>query len=84
MDSLIDKYPDLDEITGQFVATKEIQGCKCYLGAAARKGFNFFALDSKKDVCKGKRELNPGNYDEICKDLIENKCGGVLGNITKN
>ena len=85
--SLIDKYPDLDKISGKFMARNAIGGCKCYLGAAGRKGFNYISLDSNKDGCKGKKALTSLNYDEICKQYAENECGSdktpVDGYITK-
>ena len=85
--SLIDKYPDLDTIRGIFNPSNVIGGCRCYLGAAVKKGFNYVSLDSNKDGCKGKKAFTSQNYGEICQQYAENECGSdidpVHGNITK-
>jgi hypothetical protein len=85
--SLIDEYPNLDKIHGYFTASNAIGGCKCYLGAAARKGFKYVKLDSNKKGCKGKKVVTSLTYDAICKKFEKNGCGSdtnpVDGIITK-
>ena len=44
-----DVVKDVVAIQGVFAAYPAIAGCRCYLGASARMGFDFVELDSKKN-----------------------------------
>ena len=44
LETLLDDRPDTIKIQGAFAAKPPIAGCKCYLGAAVRKGFKFVNL----------------------------------------
>ena len=92
--SLLDKTPNVQHIEGYFVAKPFIKVCRCYLGAAARKGFDTveFTSESSKDECNAKLEFNnkepiEGNdkhYANFCKNYENLKCGRAHGIITKS
>ena len=81
--SLLVLEPTVNRITG-FVFTKPvIKGCRCYLGAAARKGFKFVKLHNDLEECTGVKKLSVGNYASMCKTFKKKKCYG-RGEITKH
>ena len=76
---------DVNKITGTFAASPWQAGCKCYLGAAARAGFKYVKLASRKEICQNKREFNTEDYGTICALYGEQKCDDnqPTGEITK-
>ena len=64
-----------------FLARPYIAGCKCYLGAAAKKGFKFLRMfgllgSENNRHCVGKRDLTRKNYENVCKILKKHSCLG--------
>ena len=78
--SLLSKYPEVDEIEGYFMAKPFMKGCSCYLGSAARKGFQFVQFESDIKECNEKRQFSVKNYTELCTHYhkIAKKCGEDL------
>ena len=83
LESLLVLEPTVNRITGYLLATPFIKGCRCYLGAAARKGFKFVKLHSDLEECTGVKKLSVGNYASMCKTFKKKKCEG-RGEITKH
>lgn len=82
--SLLQRYPEVNKIKLQFTAEPFLAGCKCYLGAAARFGFDnvqFHTFPNEK--CKELKLLTTKNYAIICKEYKKNKCGVLPWEITK-
>ena len=88
LESLLDRETTINKITGDFTAKPYIAGCKCYLGAAARKGFTFLKMESadNRKECKGTRKFTADkgteNYETLCEKLKSLNCLGT-GEITK-
>ena len=80
--SLLDLRPDTIRINGNFFAEPPIAGCKCYLGAAVKKGFKFLYMNGDTEECRGKRDLMAEPYKTLCKYIVEHNCLG-LAEITK-
>ena len=65
-----------------FSSKPYMNGCKCFLGAAAQKGFMFLKMKEMpllpiaKKECKGKREFTVGDYKSLCKELKSFNCMG--------
>lgn len=85
LESLLDKRPEINRIIGKFLAKPAIAGCKCYLGAAARKGFKYLKMYGKGENkrCQGKRRVTVKHYDKICNKIVLNKCSDAWAEITK-
>lgn len=75
--SLLNKFLDVDEIEGYFMANPFMKGCRCYLGTAARAGFKFVQFHSEHKECNEKLEFSPKNYTKLCNDFerLAKKCG---------
>ena len=76
LESLLALEPTINRITGSFLAEPYIKGCKCYLGAAVRKGFKFLKIENISRDCDGIRELTVGNYENKCIELLGFSCYG--------
>ena len=70
----LDRYPLVDTIHGDFVAKPWKLGCRCYLGVAARAGFNYVELNSYEPRCNGERMISVENYVEVCKEYKKYDC----------
>ena len=76
LETLLDDRPDTIMIQGTFKAKPPIAGCKCYLGAAVKKGFKFVKMWGLRKKCQGKIDLSAEPYAKICETLVKNKCFG--------
>ena len=47
LDKLLARFTNIKKISGLFVARNVIEGCRCYLGAAARTNFKFVRIDEE-------------------------------------
>lgn len=76
--SLLLRHPDVNEISFKFAAKPFVAGCKCYLGEAARLGFNTVQVLTEtymsKKSCAKVRKLTSKNYPDICEKYEKNKC----------
>ena len=80
LESLLDRETTINKITGDFTAKPYIAGCKCYLGAAARKGFAFLKMENpaSRKECKGKRDFTVDDYEDLCLELQNFNCRGPV------
>ena len=55
-----------------------IAACKCYLGSAARAGFDSVEIKyASPEKCNGKKTISTGSYAAVCElDLAPNACAG--------
>ena len=90
LDKLLARFTNIKEISGLFVARNVIEGCRCYLGAAARANFKFVRIDEEGFLkrCEEKKEisankLSPNYYVKVCETLLKQGCEDKLGRITK-
>ena len=81
--SLLLWYPKINKIDLLFLADPFIVGCKCYLGAAARSGFDNVQAHTIYEKCNKIKLLTTQNYANICKEYKKNKCGSRRWEITK-
>ena len=81
---VLDLNQNVNKITGRFVASPWIAGCKCYLGTAARAGFTHVKLHSEKKKCQGIREFDTKTYGKVCEKYGKQKCTRSRGEITKS
>ena len=74
----------IDQINGFFTADPFIQGCRCYLGRAAKEEFNVVEISKKNMDLVGKFEFTKNNYATICENLEKKKYTEGYAKITKN
>ena len=74
LDTILTDYTKLDTILLTFAAHPIIAGCRCYLGAAARKGFKYVTVKSGRSECDGEKPLNKNNYVVLCNYYKEHNC----------
>ena len=55
-----------------------IAACKCYLGSAARAGFDSVEIKyASPEKCNGKKTISTGSYAAVCElDLAPDACAG--------
>ena len=77
---LIGIYLDMQVYPSDYIA-----GCRCYLGAPARAGFNSLTItNAHVNRCNVKKQyFNIGHYGDLCDDMYSNLCDGQW-KISKN
>ena len=71
---LLSQNPNIVRIEGTFSAKPAIAGCRCYLGVAAKNGFQYVKLESSKEGCSAEQDFITTSYKTICKDYQKLKC----------
>ena len=72
LDRVLELNPEIDRIDGHFTSQPFMAGCRCYLGAAAEVGFNFY--QTKQEGCES--EFSSENYVDVCKKMQKKNCFG--------
>ena len=76
--NVLERFHDVDKIEGIFMASPFTAGCRCYLGAASRRGFRFVQFYSDRKGCNEKKEISPDKeadtyYGHVCESYKKQK-----------
>ena len=88
LNSVLTDHPYVTVIQGYFGAKPYIAGCRCYLGSAARHGFNNVIIDEddvrangNNEQCIRRQTFDENTYVEICEELQKYNCWEIFATI---